>query len=196
MFTAEAQSAEEQSMTETYVALLYSIGIRGNGRLVMADWRSMMEGLGLENPRTLIATGNAVFQSRRVSVQKLETQLEDAFEGRFGRRVDTIVRSAALFRRMASGNPFPKESARDGSRVVVRVMRAGFQSDGLQLLTAKVTQGERMEVVQGDVWVHFPHEPNRSRLMPLLASRRLGIGTVRNWNTIRRLNEMLGCPRF
>jgi len=30
----------------------------------MADWRSMMEDLGLQNPRTLIATGNAVFESR------------------------------------------------------------------------------------------------------------------------------------
>jgi uncharacterized protein (DUF1697 family) len=179
------------TMPGTYIALLYSIGISGNRRLIMADWRSMMEELGFENPRTLIATGNAIFESRGVNVRKLEIQLEDAFERRFGRRVDTIVRAAAPFRRLASGNPFPRESERDGSRVVVRVMREPIQSGCVPSLTRLVTQGERLEVVRGDVWVHFKHEPNRSRLLPLLASRRLGIGTVRNWNTIRRLNEML-----
>jgi uncharacterized protein (DUF1697 family) len=74
---------------------------------------------------------------------------------------------------------------------VVRVMRDPIQSDGVPSLTRLLTQGERLEVVQGDLWVHFKHELNRSRLLPVLASGRLGIGTVRNWNTIRRLNEML-----
>lgn len=53
------------------------------------------------------------------------------------------------------------------------------------------TQGERIKVVRGDVWVHFPEEPNESALLRVLASKRLGIGTMRNWNTVRRLNEML-----
>jgi uncharacterized protein (DUF1697 family) len=55
-----------------------------------------------------------------------------------------------------------------------------------------LTQGERLRVVHGHLWVHFEHEPNRSRLMPILGSKRLGVGTVRNWNTVRRLDEMLG----
>jgi uncharacterized protein (DUF1697 family) len=179
------------NISDTYVALLQSIGIGGNRRLIMADWRSMMEELGLRNPRTLIATGNAVFKSRGATARKLETQLEDAFERRFGRRVDTIVRAAAPFRRLAVGNPFPEDSERDGTRVVVRVMRKPLDHNAAAALTPYLTQGERLEVVQGDLWVHFKHEPNRSRLLPLLASKRLGIGTVRNWNTIRRLNEML-----
>jgi uncharacterized protein (DUF1697 family) len=176
----------------TYVALLYSIGICERRRLVMADWRSMMEDLGLRNPRTLIATGNAIFECRVAAVRTLEHQLEVAFERRFGRRVDTIARAAAAFRRFATGNPFPRESERDGSRVAVRVMRKPIDQKSVAALTRYVTQDERLEVVQGDLWVHFTQDPTLSRLPPLLASKRLGIGTVRNWNTIRRINEMLG----
>jgi uncharacterized protein (DUF1697 family) len=179
-------------VAETYVALLYSIGIRGGQRLIMADWRSMMADLGLQNPRTLIATGNAVFESRRTKVCELELQLEDAFERRFGRRVDTIVRAAAPFRRLMRGNPFLKESERDGSRVVVRFMRKSLDNDSVVALKPYLTQGERVKLVQGDLWIHFKQEPNRSRLMPILGSKRLGAGTVRNWNTVRRLIEMLG----
>jgi uncharacterized protein (DUF1697 family) len=58
-------------------------------------------------------------------------------------------------------------------------------------LTRYQTNGEQLKVVHGDLWVHIPQDLNRSRLLPVLASKRLGVGTVRNWNTIRRLTEML-----
>jgi uncharacterized protein (DUF1697 family) len=157
----------------------------------MADWRSMMLELGLQDPRTLIATGNAIFERPGATVGELEVQLEHAFEHRFGRRVDTIVRAARTVQRMAASNPFSSESERDGSRVVVRVMRKPIDPDSVTALTPYLTQGERLKVIRGDLWIHFKEEPNRSRLMPVLASKRLGIGTVRNWNTIRRLNEIL-----
>ncbi len=99
-------------MPETFIALLYSIGSGDGRRLVMADWRAMMEDLGLQHPRTLIATGNAVFETRGATPtpREFEAQLETAFERRFGRGVDTIVRTAASFRRLLHANPFPGES--------------------------------------------------------------------------------------
>ena len=178
-------------MSETYVALLYSIGVGEGRRLIMADWRSMMADLGFQNPRTLIATGNGIFESRGATVRELEIQLEDAFERRFGRRVDTIVCTAACFHRLAASNPFPRESERDGSRVVVRIMRKPIDDDSTTALKRYLTQGERPREVQGNLWVCFENDPSRSRIMSVLASKRLGIGTVRNWNTIRRINEML-----
>jgi uncharacterized protein (DUF1697 family) len=132
-----------------------------------------------------------VFESREADVRELEACLENAFEQRFGVRVDTMVRAAASFRRLIAGNPFQEESKEDGSRVVVRVMREPLKKDVEATLERYLTQGERVKVVRGDLWVHFPIEPNRSRLMSVLGSKRLGIGTVRNWNTVRRLNEML-----
>jgi uncharacterized protein (DUF1697 family) len=183
-------------MADTYVALLFSIGTSDGRRLIMADWRAMIEELGLQNPRTLIATGNAIFQSQGLEVCELEARLEDAFERRFGRRVDTIVRAARPFRRLIDENPFPKESAKDGSRVLVRIMRDPLTKDLAASLKRYLTQGERVKLVRGDLWVHFPQEPVRSRLMPPLGSKRLGIGTVRNWNTVRRLNGMLDHDLF
>ena len=178
-------------MSETYVALLYSIGVGEGRRLIMADWRSMMADLGFQNARTLNATGNGIFESRGATVRELETQLEDAFERRFGRRVDTIVCAAASFRRLVASNPFPQESERDGSRVVVRIMRKPIGDDSTTALNRYLTRGERPRVVQGNLWVCFEDDSNRSRIMSVLASKRLGIGTVRNWNTVRRINEML-----
>ncbi|HSX57241.1 MAG TPA: DUF1697 domain-containing protein, partial [Sphingomonas sp.] len=111
-------------MTVTsHIALLHSISIGDRRRLVMAEWREMMESIGLERPRTLIATGNALFDSDGATIGQLEDKLETAFAQRFGRHIDTIVTTAAQWRRLAAANPFPEEAARDGTRVAVRVMR-------------------------------------------------------------------------
>lgn len=179
-------------MAETYIALLYSIGISDGKRLIMADWRALLKSLGLQNPRTLIATGNALFESAGTTVEELEAKLEAAYEKRFGRRVDNIVRPAAAIHRLAKGNPFPKESEQDGSRVMVRVMRNALKADQAAALEPYLTQGERVKIVRGDLWVHFPIRPNESRLLSVIGSKRLGIGTVRNWNTVRRLINSCG----
>jgi uncharacterized protein (DUF1697 family) len=38
----------------SHIAILHSITIGGGRRLVMADWRAMMEAIGLWRPRTFI----------------------------------------------------------------------------------------------------------------------------------------------
>lgn len=181
-------------MTIPYVALLYSITLGARGRVRMADWREMMALLGLQNPRTLIATGNAVFESEIASSRQLETLLEDAFASAFGRRVDTIVRTAERWRRLVGGNPFVEESRLEGDRVAVRVMREPLGRDVTAMLSPYATQGERLDIVDGDLWIHFGDRPAQSRLLPVLTAKRLGVGTLRNWNTVRRIDEMLDGP--
>jgi uncharacterized protein (DUF1697 family) len=176
----------------TYVALLYSIGLGEGRRLVMADFRAMAGRLGLGAPRTLIATGNLVFEAKGATVRQLEARLESAFEKTFARRVDIIVRNAAAWRKLIAGNPFAAESRVNGSRVVARVARRPIGTDILAALEPYQTSGERVKVVNGDLWIHFAHEPNQSRLLGAMTPARLnGVGTTRNWNTIRRLGDML-----
>jgi uncharacterized protein (DUF1697 family) len=179
----------------TYIALLYSIGIAENRRLSMQAWRSMMADLGLIRPRTVIATGNAMFDFAETGICEMEAMLEDAFESRFGRRVDTIVRTATAFRHLVQRNPFLKEAEQDPSRVIARIMREPLSAKKTTKELARfLTQGEQIAVIHGDLWVHFKGEPSQSKLMPILGSKRLGIGTVRNWNTIRRVNRLLDVP--
>lgn len=176
----------------SHIALLHSVSIGDGRRLVMAEWREMMERIGLKNPRTLIATGNALFDSDGATVSQLEARLETAFAQCFGRHIDTIVTTTAVWRKLAAANPFPEET--DGTRVAVRVMRKPLDETALGVLAPYATQGERMKLVDGHLWLHFAQDPARSRLGAQLTIRRLGAGTVRNWNTVRRLDEMIVEP--
>jgi uncharacterized protein (DUF1697 family) len=174
-----------------YVALLHSIGVGDGQRLVMADLRLMAETLGLKNPRTLIATGNLLFEARQTKAARLEAKLESAFADTFGRHVDIIVRDASHWRRTVAANPFLQESSSDGSRVILRVSRDPLEAEVAASLAPRGRAGERLEVVDGDLWVHFPIEPVQSKLIGALTTKNLGVGTLRNWNTVRRLREMI-----
>jgi uncharacterized protein (DUF1697 family) len=175
----------------SHIALLHSVTIGGGRRLVMAEWRAMMAAIGLDNPRTWVATGNALFDAEKATIAQLEHRLEAAFAQSFGRQVDTIVKTAAHWARLVAANPFPGEAERDGTRLAVRLMRKPLEQAVLDQLRPFATQGERLAITHGDLWIHFDQDPTRSRLVNALTTKRLGTGTMRNWNTVRRLGDMI-----
>ncbi|TAJ70921.1 MAG: DUF1697 domain-containing protein [Phenylobacterium sp.] len=174
-----------------YVALLYSITLSRERRLKMADWLHVLEGVGVERPRTLLSTGNAVFDAEGAGIRKLERRLEDAFEQAFGRRIDTIVRTAAAFRKLAAANPFPDETARDPGHVAVRMMREPIGDAAFAALAERASPREKVALVDGDLWIYTPEPPGKSRVVAMLSRERSGVGTIRAWSTVRRIGEML-----
>jgi uncharacterized protein (DUF1697 family) len=178
-------------MSATHVALLYSIVLTPQRRVVMEDLRAMAAGLGFSAPRTLVSSGNLIFAAEAGPIPAIEARLEVAFAATFGRHVDIIVKSADDWRALVRANPFPQEAAADGNSVNVRVMREPLPATAAADLAGYLTKGERVAVIDRNLWMHFPGKPSESRLLQALTPKRQGIGTARNWNTVRRLGEML-----
>lgn len=175
-----------------YVALLHSVVLTPQRRVVMSDLRAMAGEMGLAAPRTLASTGNLVFETSAASVHSLEDRLETAFRMRFGKHVDILVREARSWGATAAANPFSEASERDGSLVLLRVMRTPLPAEASGILEPYRAPAELLQIVNGDLWVSFHDRPSQSRLLGALSTRRLGAGTLRNWNTVRGLAEMLG----
>jgi uncharacterized protein (DUF1697 family) len=173
----------------TYVALLHSIILGPGKRLVMTDLRAMAEELGFRAPRTLVATGNLIFEAEEAPLSEIEQRLETAFQARFGKHVDILLRTAEAWKRVAAQNPFP---GGDGQNVGIRVMRKPLGRDVLPKLEALATPGIRLAIVDGDLWVDFAGKPSDTRLLSHLTTKKLGIGTLRNANTVNGLVKMLG----
>lgn len=171
-----------------YVALLHSVVLGAGRRLVMADLKAMAEELGFRNARTLVATGNLIFESETQTIASIEAQLEAGFVKTFGKHVDIIVRNAKTWLKLAEGNPFVDGI---GSEVAIRVMRQPLEPQILEVLAKYRHSGERMAIVDGDLWIDFGLKASETKLLPVLTTKRLGIGTMRNWNTVRGLAEMI-----
>ena len=172
----------------TYVALLHSIVLGPGKRLVMADLRDMATALGFGAPRTWVATGNLIFEGDDAPVAEIENRLEAAFHSRFGKHVDIILRTAPGWRRLAQQNPFPDGN---GAVIGIRVMRKPLGPETLSTLGRIATPGMRLALVDGDLWVDFAGEPSEAKLLSHLTTKKLGIGTLRNANTVKALAAML-----
>jgi uncharacterized protein (DUF1697 family) len=176
----------------TYVALLYSIVIDAKRRVLMSDLRAIAESLGYRNVRTLVSTGNLVFETEETSVPSIETALEKAFAAFHSKHVDIIVKTSGDWKRLVAANPFLAEAEAEPDRVGIRVMRDPLRPDLAAFLRPYQTSGERVALIDGHVWVHYRGQISLSKLTGQLTPKRMGgIGTARNWNTVKRLGEML-----
>lgn len=176
----------------THIALLYSVVIDKTHRVAMSDLRGIAEQLGHQNAKTLVSTGNLLFDAADMPIAALEGAFEHAFAAFHGKHIDIIIRTAEHWRQLVAANPFPDQSAARPDQVVVRVMRDPVSADLAERLAPYQTMGEELRVVDGDLWIAFAGQPSQSKLLGQITPQRMGgIGTARNWNTIRRLGEML-----
>lgn len=173
----------------TYVALLHSIVLGPGKRVVMADLKAMAAELGFRDPRTWVATGNLVFEAEDAALATIEERLETAFEARFGKHVDIILRRAEDWRRLAAQNPF---ADRNGADIGIRVMRKPLGPDALSMLRGIAAPGIALALADGDLWIDFGGKPEETKLLSHLTTKKLGVGTLRNANTVKALAAMLG----
>lgn len=172
----------------TYVALLHSIVLGPGKRVVMADLKAMVAALGFGDPRSWVATGNLIFEGDDAPLAVIESRLEAAFHARFGKPVDIILRTAQAWQRLAAQNPFPDGN---GADIGIRVMRSPLGPDALAMLGRIATPGIGLALADGDLWIDFGGKPNETKLLSHLTTKKLGIGTLRNANTVNALAAML-----
>lgn len=88
-----------------YIALLRGIG-PGNPNMRNDKLRGVFEKLGFQNVKSVISSGNIVFESAERSSQKLERQIEEALPIELGFSSVAIVRSHKELLKLAGHDPF------------------------------------------------------------------------------------------
>jgi len=162
-----------------YVGLLRAVNVGGR-QLKMADLKSVAEELGLESPRTFIASGNLLFVSKKGEAT-VKRDLEAALSEHMGKSVEVMVRTAQEMENAVAANPFSSEP---GNRVVAIFFDNPPADDAIS--AAKNVADERLVLGSREIYVHYPSGQGRSKLR--LSGR--AQGTARNMNTVARLAEL------
>ena len=169
-----------------FVALLRGINVGGNKSIRMAELKALLEGLGLENVKTLLNSGNVVFTASKGS-GALTKELEDAVEKEFGFRPTIVLRTKARLKKILDANPFPDMAKDDPSHLLVMTL-AKEAKTGAKASLAKAYSGpEEIEIKGENVYVSYPNGIGKSKLTNALLEKHVGVGTARNWNTLTKL---------
>ena len=177
----------------TWIALLRGINVGGNRRVPMAELRRALEGIGLDDVRTYIVSGNVLFQSSRQDPVALAREIELAIETAFGFPVAVVLRDAAELRAVIAADPFPDGSATDPTRRYAIFLSADPDPRRLAAIDRDAVAPDVFAA--GDRVIHawYRNGLQASKLAGQLTDRGLGVtATARNWNTVRKLVELVG----
>jgi len=87
----------------------------------MAALRAAFEAAGFKEVKTVLASGNVVFDSRATAIPVLEKKVEAAIEKGLGRRFLAIVRPVEELRRMLDHAPYLGRAHPSANRIVTFV---------------------------------------------------------------------------
>jgi uncharacterized protein (DUF1697 family) len=174
-----------------YVALLRAVNVGGR-KVTMANLKVGATKLGLTNPRTLIASGNLVFDAKTTPPVKLEAVLEAAIETTFGLFSEVMVRDPADWAAILKANPFPKKAKDDPAHLVCVVCKdkpdAALLGAYLKTFRENYDKGEQLKVIGREIYIDYGASIGQSKL---ILPKKVCTGTARNWNTMLKLDAML-----
>lgn len=159
-----------------YVALLRAINVGGT-KLPMPTLLEMCRSAGLDRPRTYIASGNALFESR-LGEQRVRQTLMRQLADYFGKPIGVHVRTAAQLAAVLAANPFPGSPP---SRTVAIFLEATPPAGALADIRG--CKRERLACGVREIYVHYPDGISASTLVIPAAAA----GTARNLNTVGTL---------
>ena len=183
----------------TYVALLRAVNLAGYGKIAMADFRQLLEGLGYKNVQTYIQSGNAVFDATGAAA-KVGAAIAVGLEKLMGAPVGVVIRTHDELSRLIAGNPFAKEAAANGALVHVGFLagRAGPGAEAaLKAIVDKYpARRDRYHLAGDHIYFHLPDGAAETKFSGKTLDKAVGVaGTGRTWNTVVKLCEMAGKNR-
>jgi uncharacterized protein (DUF1697 family) len=178
-------------LPDTYVALLRGINVGRANRVTMADLRTLVSDLGFANGRTLLNSGNIIFDATTAETAALADRIEQALAARLHVSSHVVVLTAAELALAVNENPL-LEVASDPSRLLVYFRRdpAGLRS--LRPLGQRDWSPEAFALGTRAAYVWCPAGVIASRLVAA-AAQTPGANeiTTRNWATVMKLHALL-----
>jgi uncharacterized protein (DUF1697 family) len=174
------------------IALLRSMVINRH-RITGADVEALAQAAGGTDARSVMATGNVLFRSRR-SPAALVKDIEAACKDRFGQPTEIIVKTEDEWRALVAANPFKAAAKKTPNRVLVWILREPVPPSGIAQLRRRAHASEKIARLRsGDFYIHLGM-PNRddTRLVRGFGLNHIGaVGTNRTWTTVAAITKAL-----
>ncbi len=173
----------------TYIGLLRGINVGGNNKLPMKELVVLLQGLGLQQVKTYIQSGNVVFQSDRTDCAALCREITAAIDKSHGFAPQLFILTIAELQAAIAANPFP-EGENEPKSLHLFFLDATPANPDWQKVEALKAPNERFALIGKVFYLHAPDGIGRSQLAEKF-NRGWGVGiTARNWRTVSEIAQM------
>ena len=177
-----------------YVAFLRGINVGGKSIVSMAVIKEALVTLGLSDVRTYINSGNVIFSTKAADTQKLAARIEKALEERTGMPIKVLVMDHKALKKLVGAIP---RNWVDDKTMRTYVLLLWKELDDIKILERlPVRSGvDNVRYTPGAViWQVDRKDVAKSHMSRMVGTPDYRQITMRNVNTMRKLNEMTTEP--
>jgi uncharacterized protein (DUF1697 family) len=176
-----------------YVAFLRGINVGGNMLVSMEALKKALASLGFANIKTVLASGNVVFETKETAPAVLGAKIEQKLKSEFGAEITVILRTGEGIQALLASKPFKATKVTPQTKLHVTFLPPNLEGglkvsqrlSGTGYETRRVSDGEVCSAVEvSPAW-------GTTDLMKLLEKQFGKKITTRTWNTIERIGKIL-----
>lgn len=174
-----------------HVAFLRGINVGGHKPVKMDELRKTFESLGFQNVKTLLASGNVLFDAQKATPLALTRTIESKLEATFGHKISVLLRSLGEIEKLAESCPFQNIKVTPQTRLYVTFLSEKPKSDLKIPHESPDKSFTVLRVSSNEVCSVLTLSPiaRTTDLMDFLEKVFGRNVTTRNWNTITRILE-------
>ena len=171
-----------------FAALLRAINVGGR-TVKMTELCTLFEQARLTNVRSVIASGNVLFESRATDAAALEKRIESALRKGLGYDVGTFLRTPVELDAVVAHDPFDRaDPVLDSHTVHVIFTRSTISPSSAARIVALATDYDEFHVFGREVFWRTRGRSSDSPIKPGAFARAFDAsGTARNITTVRKL---------
>lgn len=102
---------------------LRGINVGGHHKVPMEELREKLKEIGCNNVKTVLNTGNFMFNTKETNIQNLENKIEEFISKSFGFPIPVILKSQKEISDLVDENPFEKINMHDKIRLYVSFLK-------------------------------------------------------------------------
>ena len=174
------------------ISLIRGINVGGHKKIKMVDLRDLFSSLGMRQVRTLLQSGNAIFDTDETDLALLKQQLEAGIREHFGFDAQVLLRTPAAFRAAIDRHPFDELQLQDPGKAAIVFLSDAPVPSAVDRLREENPGREQLRASGSELYVFYCDGMARSKLDTKRIERTLKVvASARNWNTCQRLLKLL-----
>ncbi len=179
---------------QTLIALIRGINVGGSTLIKMDALKNAFAGLGLRNVKTVLASGNVIFETDKADREALTEKIQGMLKETFHLDPGLILCSAAEIQALIAADPFKEITITPNTRLYVTFLMDGIQNHSRKPFISPEGDFGVVRIFEREIctFVELSTERGTPELMRAVDQEYGRQVTTRSWNTILKIGRLLG----
>lgn len=172
-----------------YAAFLRGVNVGGHQTVKMEDLHKTFESIGFKNIKTLLNSGNIIFQTEKINSASLTEKIQKELKKIFGYEISILLRNEEEIASLIKMDPFKDIHVTKNTKLYITFLsekhhsnlKTPYESPERDFKILSVTPTEACTVIT------VSPERNTTDMMKIIETEFGKKVTTRNWNTVVRV---------